>query len=109
MYLLLGMYSASLGRRAGPSNLVCCLSAAAQGSLSLTRSNQGGFVDPALSFLLFLSQNGIWLLTLFDPAATAAHIMPLDVSEELRKHTAIDIIIWPTLTFFQVCLPGYKG
>lgn len=70
-------------------------------------SNQGGFVGPALP--LFLSQNMIWILLLLDPAATAGRIVPSGVSEELHKHVAIDISIWPTLSFFQVCLPGYEG
>ncbi|RMC12735.1 hypothetical protein DUI87_10260 [Hirundo rustica rustica] len=46
-------------------------------------------------------KNRIWLLNLYDSATTGGHMVSLDVSEELRKHVAIDMDIWPTLSFFQ--------
>jgi len=48
-------------------------------------------------------------LTLFNPTVPAACIVPSVLSEELWKHSPIDISILPALSFFQAYLPSYKG
>lgn len=101
------MYSASLGSYSGLSNSQCVVLSSAE--FVANRVQPGRINRPCPFSSAFLEPEQDLTLDLVWPCWYSSSYHALRYSEELYKPTAVDISIWPMLSFFQVCLPGYKG